>query len=92
MLEQLQQLYSIFKGIVYDELPESLMEEQEKKGVGNFIKTWINKIRKWMQPDPADHPLLQLVKFTFKCFALLLLIAFSPVILVVLLFVFLVAI
>jgi hypothetical protein len=68
------------------------MEDEEKKGIGNFIKSWIIKIRKWMQPDPADNPLMQLLKFTFKCFALLLLIAFSPVILVVLLFVFLVAI
>jgi hypothetical protein len=72
---------------------KSLMEEEEvKKGVGNFITIWINKIKVWMLPDPADNPLLQLVKFTFKCFVLLLLIAFSPVILVVLLFVFLVAI
>lgn len=68
------------------------MEEEEKKGLGNYIKNWLNKIKEWMQPNPADNPLLQLVKFTFKCFALLVLIAFSPVILVVLLFVFLVAI
>lgn len=45
-----------------------------------------------MKPDPSDHLLLQGVKFIFKCIALLVLIAFSPVIFVVLLFVFLAAV
>jgi hypothetical protein len=68
------------------------MEQEDKRGLVNYIKQWINRIKTWMKPDPADNPLLQLVKFTLKCFVLLLLIAFSPVILVVLLFVFLIAI
>ena len=62
------------------------------KGIKEFIKRWLIKIREWMKPDPEDHLLLQIIKFLFKCLALLILIAFSPVILVVLIFVFFAAI
>jgi hypothetical protein len=58
----------------------------------DFIKRWIAKIGEWMKPDPSDHRLLQVVKFIYKCIALLILIAFSPVIMVVLIFVFLAAV
>jgi hypothetical protein len=62
------------------------------KSVIDFSKRWLIKIREWMKPDPADHLLLQIAKMLFKCIALLVLIAFSPVIIVVLLFVFLAAV
>lgn len=62
------------------------------KGTFAYIKTWLAKIREWMKPDPADHLLLQVVKLLYKCIALLILIAFSPVIIVVLFFVFLAAV
>lgn len=62
------------------------------KSIVDYIRSWILKIKEWMKPDPSDHLLLQGVKFIFKCIALLVLIAFSPVIFVVLLFVFLAAV
>lgn len=62
------------------------------KSIFELIKRWFVKIREWMKPDPADGLLLQVIKLIYKSIALLILIAFSPVIIIVLLFVFLAAV
>lgn len=56
------------------------------------IRNWIKKIGEWVKPNPDDGLLLQAVKMLYKALALLVLVALSPVIIVVLLFVFLAAI
>ncbi|HEV7331480.1 MAG TPA: hypothetical protein VGN63_10620 [Flavisolibacter sp.] len=61
------------------------------KSFADFIRNWFLKLKEWMQPNAADPLLLQLLKFIGKCIALLVLIALSPIILVVLLFVFMAA-
>lgn len=66
--------------------------EEESVSMGQYIRDWLEKIREWMKPNPADNMLVQAIKFFFKCIALLVLIALSPAILVVLIFVFLAAI
>ena len=68
------------------------MEEEESVSMAEYVRRWIQKIQEWMKPNPDDIFLVQAIKFIFKCIALLILIALSPVILVVLLFVFLAAI
>jgi hypothetical protein len=68
------------------------MEQEQNTGVIDFIRSKIKKLQAWMQPDPSDKLLLQIVKFALKCVVLLVLIALSPALLVVLLFVFLVTI
>jgi hypothetical protein len=62
------------------------------KGLADLIRQWWQKLQEWIKPDPADHLLLKGLKLIGKCIALLVLLALSPVILVVLLFVFLAAV
>jgi hypothetical protein len=62
------------------------------KNIARYIRQWLAKIKEWIKPDPADNLFVQIVKLIFKCIALLILIALSPVLLVVLVFVFFAAI
>ena len=64
------------------------MEQQEKAGFRSYLSRKFWMLAEWMKPDPADSPLLQVIKLFFKGIALLVLIALSPVILVILVFVF----
>jgi hypothetical protein len=67
----------------------------EKKGTSGWqalLRKYVLQLRDWVQPDPGDPPLLRVLKLFYKSIAILLLIAFSPVILVVLAFVFFAAI
>lgn len=64
------------------------MEESENPGFFGFIKEWLGKIRDWMKPEEHDALALQIIKFILKCMALLVMIALSPVLIVVLVFVF----
>jgi hypothetical protein len=68
------------------------MEKEEKTNLLDYIKKWISKIRDWLQPEPTDNALVQILKLALKCIALLILIALSPAILVIMLFVFFAAI
>jgi len=66
--------------------------KDEEKNLAGHIKDWLIKIREWIRPNPKDSHLLQVIKLFFKSLALLVLIALSPLLLVVLLFVFFAAI
>lgn len=67
-------------------------EEEKQKGFAVYVKKKAGQLRLWMQPDAADHWLLQGVKFIFKSIVLALMILFSPVLLAILLFVFFAAV
>lgn len=67
------------------------VKQEENTGFVDTIRKWISRITEWMKPDISDTLFVQVLKFFFKCIGLLVLIALSPVILVVMLFVFIVA-
>ena len=67
------------------------VEQENKTAFIDTIRKWISRINEWMKPDTADALFVQVLKFVLKCIGLLVLIALSPVILVVMIFVFMVA-
>lgn len=72
------------------------MEQQENgTGIMDIVRQRIDKTREWITPDPADPPLLQLLKFTGKSVVLFVLfvlsVVLSPVVLLVLLVAFMAA-
>lgn len=64
------------------------MEQLEGESIKEMIANRANRFKEWLKPNPADTKLLQGLKMIYKAIAVLVLIALSPVILVVLLFVF----
>ena len=62
--------------------------KDEEKGFRTYIKERLIQIREWIRPDPNDSPLLRVVKLFFKSLVLLVLLALSPALLVIMLFVF----
>lgn len=62
--------------------------KDEEKGLVQYIKDQLNKLGEWVRPNPEDSHLLQVVKLLFKSIVLLVLLALSPILLVLLLFVF----
>jgi hypothetical protein len=66
--------------------------KDEEKGYVAYLKEKLLQLREWIRPDPNDSHLLKVVKLFYKSIALLVLLAFSPVLLVILLFVFFAAI
>jgi|GEM_PF-2695277 len=66
--------------------------EEQKTSLADFLKQYMDKLKTWLAPNPADSRLLQIVKLFFKCIAILIMIALSPIIAVVLLFVFFAAV
>ena len=76
-------------GIVLLPLPKIVcMQELEGEGLKEMITNCLQQLREWLKPDPADNLLVTSLKMVYKAFAVLLLIAFSPVILIILVFVF----
>ena len=67
------------------------VEQENNTGFIDTVRKWISRINEWMKPDTADALFVQVLKFVLKCIGLLVLIALSPVILVVMIFVFMVA-
>ena len=63
----------------------------EGRGFIESIKYWLEKLREWVKPNPVDKPLIRVLKLFYKTIVLLVLIALSPVLIVVLVFVFLAA-
>ena len=63
----------------------------EKLEGGNFvdlIKDQLTALQEWLKPEPEDNLLLKIIKGIFKALALLVLVILSPVMLVILAFVF----
>lgn len=53
-----------------------------------FLKRRIHLLLDWVKPDPADSTITQLVKTFFKSIVVLILVATSPIALIVLTFIF----
>jgi hypothetical protein len=64
------------------------MEQLEGEGIKESILNYSRKFKEWLKPNSADTLLLQSLKMVYKVLAVLVLVAFSPVILLILLFVF----
>jgi hypothetical protein len=68
------------------------IEDLEGENFGELIKKYFNAIKEWVKPDPGDPLWKTILKSIYKLIAVLILIALSPVLLVILLFVFFAAI
>jgi len=68
------------------------VEDKPQESFADFARKYFEKLKAWLSPDPSDGHLLQAIKLIFKGIALLIMIAFSPVIGVILLFVFFAAV
>lgn len=64
------------------------MQKLEGEGIRELLIKQINKFKEWLKPNPSDSTLVISLKMIYKVIAVLVLIVFSPVILIILLFVF----
>lgn len=64
------------------------MAELEGEGLREMVINRFRKLQEWLKPNPVDSTLVQSLKMIYKAIAVLLLIAFSPVIIAILIFVF----
>jgi hypothetical protein len=64
------------------------MEQLEGKGIRETVVDYFKRFKEWLKPNGSDTLLIQSLKMVYKVLAVLVLIAFSPVILIILLFVF----
>ncbi|AHM59669.1 hypothetical protein D770_07030 [Flammeovirgaceae bacterium 311] len=68
------------------------MDEKEEESFGKelqkFLMQKIRELGQWVKPDPTDNLFLQIIKIFFKSIVLLLLTAFSPVVVLFLIGVF----
>jgi len=68
-----------------------IMEHLEGEGIRETIINYFKKFKEWLKPNSADTLLVQSLKMVYKVLAVLVLVAFSPVIIIILFFVFLAA-
>lgn len=61
---------------------------EQDEGFRDAIKKRITNLREWVKPNPADPLYLTVFKTIYKGIALLVLIALSPVILIILVIIF----
>ena len=59
-------------------------EESFSEALRNHILKQIRALGQWIKPDPADNLFVQIVKLIFKSIVVLLLTAFSPIVLLIL--------
>lgn len=64
------------------------MEHLKGEGIKEMIINRFKRLMEWLKPNPADSLAIQSLKMIYKALAVLVLIAFSPVILILLLFAF----
>ncbi len=64
------------------------MEELQGESIKEMIVSKFKQLKEWLKPNPEDSMLITSLKMIYKIIAVLLLIAFSPVIIVILIFVF----
>lgn len=64
------------------------MDDSAAKALREYIFKRIQELRAWVKPDPADPLLMKIGKLFLKSLVLLVLTAFSPVILLLLLIAF----
>jgi hypothetical protein len=64
-----------------------MVEEDHQKEKG-MIASWFDQFKNWLKPVPEDSNGITFLKSIYKAIAVLVLIAFSPVILIILLVTF----
>jgi hypothetical protein len=64
------------------------MQELEGESIREMLVKRLNQLKEWLKPDAEDSTTVTSLKMIYKALAVLILIAFSPVILIILLFVF----
>ncbi len=64
------------------------MEELQGESIKEMIVIKFKQFKEWLKPNPNDSMLIISLKMIYKLIAVLLLIAFSPVIIIILIFVF----
>ena len=64
------------------------MDDSAARALRQYIFQKIKELRLWVKPDPADPLLMKIGKLFLKSLVLLVLTAFSPVILLLLLIAF----
>lgn len=55
------------------------MTEQKPETLTEYFSLQIKKLAKWVKPDPSDTLILQVIKTIWKGIAVLLMLIFSPV-------------
>ena len=64
------------------------MQQLEGEGLKEMIINRFKQLQEWLKPNPADNTLVIGLKLIYKVLAVLGLIAVSPILLVVLAFIF----
>lgn len=64
------------------------MSELQGEGIQEMVVNRFKRLGEWLKPNPNDTVLIQSLKMIYKAAAVLLLIALSPAIIIVLIFVF----
>ncbi len=64
------------------------MEPLQGEGFKMMVLNRFKRLNEWLKPNPTDTFLIQSLKMIYKVLAVLALIVFSPVIIILLLFVF----
>lgn len=67
------------------------MAESMAGEVIKLIKDNLNRYKEWIKPDPDDPVVLTVIKTIFKALTALFFVAFSPIVLLILIFAFLAA-
>ena len=67
------------------------MEQLEGESIKEMLISRVKRLKEWLKPNPSDTVLIQSLKMIYKALAVLILIALSPVILIILLLVFVAA-
>ena len=64
------------------------MEQLEGESIREMLLNRFYKYQAWLKPNPSDTFLIQSLKMIYKVLSVLVLVALSPVIIIILLFVF----
>ncbi len=64
------------------------MQQLEGEGLKEMVINRFKQLQEWLKPNPADNTLVIGLKMIYKVLAVLVLIAVSPILLVVLAFIF----
>ncbi len=64
------------------------MQQLEGEGLREMVINRFKQLQEWLKPNPADNTLVIGLKMIYKVLAVLVLIAVSPILLVVLAFIF----
>ena len=60
------------------------MNESQPVRFSEIVASQIKRLKQWVKPDPDDRLAVSIIKTVFKSLALLVMLAFSPVMLIAL--------